>query len=80
MSSNNRNFYISNNINSNNIYLPSLNSNLQNHPVFCNNTEFISNTKAFYEDLDRILEDNEEVLMKVQENSLLKIEKFQSEQ
>ncbi len=62
-----------------NLYLPTLKSNMANHPVFYNNTMFISNTKAFYDDLDNKLQENDSILMDVIDKSLLKINKFNNE-
>ena len=62
-----------------NLYLPTLKSNMANHPVFYNNTMFISNTKAFYDDLDYKLQENDCILMDVIDKSLSKINKYNNE-
>lgn len=62
------------------VFLPTLKSNLKDHPVFYNNTQFISNTKAFYEDLDSKLEENEDILNEVYMKSKIKIERYMSKQ
>lgn len=59
-----------------NLYLPTLKSNVAEHPIFYNNTEFISNTKAFYKDLESKLDQNEIVLKNIINNSINKINKF----
>jgi hypothetical protein len=57
------------------LFLPTLKTNLSKHPVFINNTKFIANTKAFYEDLNSRLEDNEDILNEVIMKSQAKISK-----
>lgn len=66
------------NFDSNNkdLYLPTLKSNMAEHPVFYNNTKFIANTKAFYKDLDKKLDNNEIILKNILQNSQSKIEKY----
>lgn len=59
-----------------NLYLPTLKSNVAEHPIFYNNTEFISNTIAFYKDLESKLDQNEIVLKNIINNSINKINKF----
>lgn len=65
--------------NSKDLYLPTLKSNMSNHPVFYNNTKFISNTKAFYKDLDSKLVANEGILNKIINNCNNKIDKYNKE-
>jgi hypothetical protein len=61
------------------LYLPTLKSNVSTHPVFYNNTKFISNTKAFYKDLDSKLVANEGILNNIILNCNNKIEKYNKE-
>ena len=58
------------------LFLPSLKSNIKGDPVFSNNTDFISNTRAFYNDLYGNLDYNEKVLESICGNSLNKINKL----
>lgn len=54
------------------IFLPTLKSNIKQNTVFYNNTDFIANTQAFYQDLDRKLEANELILRDICNNSTQK--------
>lgn len=58
------------------LYLPTLKSNMADHPVFYNNTQFIANTKAFYKDLDRKLDANEDILKNIIYNSSQRINDY----
>ena len=58
------------------LFLPTLKSNVADHPIFYNNTKFISNTRAFYKDLDNKLDYNEQVLKNIISNCENKINKY----
>lgn len=58
------------------VFLPTLKSNMANHPVFYNNTQFVSNTRAFYSDLDKRLDENNDILFNVLNKSNNKINKY----
>ncbi len=64
------------------LFLPSLKSNIKNDPVFFNvwlyylsiqNTNFISNTKAFYDDLKKKMNKNERTLEEICQKSIERI-------
>ena len=61
------------------LFLPTLKSNVADHPIFYNNTNFIANTKAFYKDLDSKLDNNENILKNIINNSMSKIQKYETE-
>jgi hypothetical protein len=60
-----------------NLYLPTFKSNISSHPTFYNNTKFIANTKAFYEDLNQKIDSNNDLLAKIVMNSHRTVKKYE---
>ena len=55
--------------------LPTFKSNIPGDKVFTNNTNFISNTKSFYDDLNLRLDSNEQKLERLCMKSIDRINK-----
>lgn len=60
-----------------NLYLPTFKSNIASHPTFYNNTKFIANTKAFYQDLNVKIDSNSDLLTQIIMNSQRTIQKYE---